>query len=136
MSLIDFKKEASEELTSILHYWMLHAVDNINGGFVGKVDNDNNADHTAPKGSVLNARILWAFSAAYNQYKNKNYLDAATSAFEYIEKHFFDKEFGGVFWTVDAKGNMLNAKKQMYAQAFCIYGLSEYYAASQSKQAL
>ena len=136
MSLIDFKKEASEELTSILHYWMLHAVDNINGGFVGKVDNDNNADHTAPKGSVLNARILWAFSAAYNQYKNKNYLDAATSAFEYIEKHFFDKEFGGVFWTVGAKGNMLNAKKQMYAQAFCIYGLSEYYAASQSKQAL
>jgi mannobiose 2-epimerase len=136
MSLIDFKKEASEELTSILHYWMQHAVDNINGGFVGKGDNDNNADYTAPKGSVLNARILWALSAAYNQYKNKNYLDTATRAFEYIEKHFFDKEFGGVFWTVDAKGNMFNAKKQIYAQAFCIYGLSEYYAASQNKQAL
>jgi mannobiose 2-epimerase len=136
MNLSDYKKEVSEELFSILNYWMLNAVDNINGGFAGKIDNENNIDYTAPKGSVLNARILWAFSAAYNQYKKKNYLDTATRAFEYIEKHFFDKEFGGVFWTVDAKGNMLNSKKQIYAQAFCIYGLSEYYAASQNKQAL
>jgi mannobiose 2-epimerase len=115
---------------------MQYAVDNINGGFAGKIDNENNVDYTAPKGSVLNARILWTFSAAYNQYKNKNYLDTATSAFEYIEKHFFDKEFGGVFWTVDATGNMLTSKKQLYAQAFCIYGLSEYYVTSQNKQAL
>ena len=115
---------------------MQYTIDEMNGGFVGKINNENNTDASAPKGSVLNARILWTFSAAFNQYKNKKYLDVATRAFEYIEKYFFDKEFGGVFWTVDAKGNMLDSKKQIYALAFCIYGLSEYYIASQNKKAL
>lgn len=131
-----FKKDVEQELFSILDYWLKYAIDKVNGGFIGKIDNENNVDASAPKGAVLNARILWSFSAAYNQYKNKNYLDTATRAFEYIEKHFFDKEFGGIFWTVDAKGNMLDSKKQIYAQAFCIYGLSEYYIASQTTRAL
>ena len=126
-TILKFKKEVEQELFSILDYWMNYAVDKVNGGFIGKIDNENNVDASAPKGSVLNARILWSFSAASNQYKNKKYFDVATRAFEYIEKYFFDKEFGGVFWTVDAKGNMLDSKKQIYAQAFCIYGLSEYY---------
>jgi len=131
-----FKKDVEQELFSILDYWLKYAIDKVNGGFIGKIDNENKVDASAPKGAVLNARIFWSFSAAYNQYKNKNYLDTATRAFEYIEKHFFDKEFGGIFWTVDAKGNMLDSKKQIYAQAFCIYGLSEYYIASQTTRAL
>jgi mannobiose 2-epimerase len=136
MDLNDYKKQIEQELFSILNYWMQYAIDNMNGGFFGKINNENIADVSAPKGSVLNARILWTFSAAYNQFKNEKYLEVATRAFNYIEKHFFDKEYGGVFWTVDAKGNMLDSKKQIYALAFCIYGLSEYYAASQNKQAL
>ncbi len=136
MDLSDYKKQTEQALLSILEYWMQHATDNVNGGFVGKIDNENNVDPAAPKGAVLNTRILWAFSAAYNQYSNKRYLDTATRAFDYIEKHFFDKEFGGVFWTVDVTGNMLDSKKQIYAQAFCIYGLSEYYVASGDKKSL
>lgn len=132
----NFKQEAEQELFSILNYWMQYSVDEMNGGFFGKIDNNNNADFSAPKGAVLNARILYAFSSAYNQYKNENYLRIATRACEYLGKHFFDKEFGGVFWTVDANGNMLDSKKQIYAQAFCIYGLSEYYATTQNKNAL
>lgn len=131
-----YKQETEQELFSILNYWLRYSIDKTNGGFFGKIDNDNNVDTSASKGSVLNARILWTFSAAYNQYKNENYLHTATRAFEYIEKYFFDKEFGGMFWTVDAKGNILDSKKQIYAQAFCIYGLSEYYAASKNKKAL
>lgn len=134
--LEQYKQEIIGELFSILDYWLQHAIDKVNGGFVGKINTQNNIDLSAPKGCVLNARILWTFSAAYNQFKNEKHLEVATRAFEYIEKHFFDKEFGGVFWTVDAKGNMLDSKKQIYALAFCIYGLSEYYAASKNKQAL
>lgn len=135
-AISNFKKEAEQELFSILDYWMNFAIDSADGGFVAKIDNENNVDLSAAKGSVLNARILWAFSAAYNQYKNKKYLVVAARAFEYIEKYFFDKEYGGVFWTVDSKGNVLNSKKQIYALAFCIYGLSEYYAASQDKKSI
>lgn len=130
------KQALNEELLSILNYWMQHTVDDINGGFLGKIDNDNKAGTTAPKGAVLNARILWTFSAAYNITKEEIYLPVAKRSFEYMREHFMDKEYGGVFWTVDCEGNMFDGKKQIYALAFCIYGMSEYYAATKSNEAL
>lgn len=136
MNISEYKTEVEHELHSILGYWLKHTVDEQQGGFFGKIDNHNNIDVTAPKGAVLNARILWAFAAAYNYNPDAQYLSAATRAFEYIRDHFIDKEFGGVYWTVDYKGNMLDGKKQVYALAFCIYGLSEYYAATKNKEAL
>jgi mannobiose 2-epimerase len=136
MNFLDaYKKETEAELLSILSYWMQYAIDD-NSVFFGKVNNNNIADKNAPKGAVLNARILWAFSAAYIHLKEAKYLNVATNAFEYLQKHFIDKQFGGVFWTVDFEGNLLDGKKQVYALAFCIYGLSEYYAASKNEEAL
>ena len=38
-----------------------------------------------------------------------------------------DPEYGGLFWSVDYHGKMLDTHKQVYAQAFGIYGMSEYY---------
>src|SRR6476469_6728060 len=134
--LHQYKKELNEELNSILNYWIENTIDELNGGFFGKIDNANDIYTTAPKGSVLNARILWTFSAAYNFNKQETYLSTATRAFEYIRDHFIDQAYGGVYWTVDFEGNMLDSKKQVYALAFCIYGLSEYYAATKNKEAL
>lgn len=136
MNLSEYKTEVESELHSILGYWIKHTIDEIHGGFFGKIDNHNDIYTTAPKGAVLNARILWSFSAAYMHSRNEEYLSAATRAFEYIRDHFIDKEFGGVYWTVDFEGNMLDSKKQVYALAFCIYGLSEYYAAAKNNEAL
>jgi mannobiose 2-epimerase len=131
-----YKKEVDKELHSILEYWMQHTVDNIHGGFYGKVNDENIADENAPKGSVMHARILWAFSAAYNFCSDQKYFSTATRAFDYVKDHFIDKEYGGIYWTVDAKGNMSDTKKQIYAIAFCIYGLSEYYTVSKNYEAL
>jgi mannobiose 2-epimerase len=136
MNLSPYKFEVEQELHSILNYWLKNTVDELHGGFFGKIDNQNDVYTTAPKGSVLNSRILWTFSAAYNFYKEEKYLLTATRALEYIRNHFIDKQYGGVFWTVDFEGNMLDSKKQVYALAFCIYGLSEYYAATKNKESL
>jgi mannobiose 2-epimerase len=136
ISLQQYQHEVTGELHSILRYWMDHAPDKINGGFAGCISNENIVDTNAPKGAVLNGRILWAFSAAFNKFNDVAYLQTATLAFEYIRQYFFDKQYGGVFWTLDAKGNMLDPKKQIYAQAFCLYGLSEYYLASKDEEAL
>lgn len=136
MHLHQYKQEAEQELDSILQYWIENTIDKINGGFFGKIDNDNVVYTTAPKGAVLNARILWTFSAAYNYTKTDEHFSIAQRAFEYIRDHFIDKEYGGVYWTVDYTGCMLDLKKQVYAIAFCIYGLSEYYKASGNKDAL
>lgn len=136
ISLQQYHDEVTNELHSILWYWMNYVPDKMNGGFVGKIDNGNNIDSTSPKGAVLNGRILWTFSAAYNQYQDEKYLQIANLAFEYISQKFFDKQYGGVFWTVDTNGNMLDSKKQIYAQAFCLYGLSEYYSVTKNEEAL
>ena len=130
-----YKQELENELKNILSYWQKNTLDEENGGFYGRIDNDNNIFKDAPKGSVLNSRILWSFSAAFNLTNNFSYLQTAQRAFGYLLDHFIDKEFRGVFWTVDFKGNPLDAKKQIYAQAFAVYGLSEFYMSSKNEEA-
>jgi mannobiose 2-epimerase len=129
------KNELSDELNNIFNYWMNNATDEVYGGFAGRIDEQNKVIENSPKGSVLNARILWSFSAAYNLAKSSDYLQHAERAYQYIIDHIIDKEFGGVYWSVDYEGKPLDTKKQVYANAFTIYGLSEYYIASGNEQA-
>lgn len=130
------KQTLCDELRGILTYWADKAVDMANGGFVGRIDGRNIAHVGAPKGAVLHARILWTFSAGYGFFGEEKYRKLADRAFLYIRDHFIDADYGGVFWTVNAQGHMLDPKKQIYALAFCIYGLSEYYAVTKKAEAL
>ena len=102
-----------KELGNILHYWMQHTIDEKYGGFYGKIDNDNIADNNAPKGLVLNARVLWTFSAAYNYTKEKKYLAIADRAYQYLIDHFLDKQYEGFYWSVDKYGKSVDDKKQV-----------------------
>ncbi|TDH28542.1 N-acyl-D-glucosamine 2-epimerase [Segetibacter sp. 3557_3] len=135
LTLPAFKIEVQQELDRILTYWSNYAVDFKHGGFAGKISNDNQVDARAPKGSVLNSRILWSYSAAYNINKKAQYLQLAERAYKYMVNYFIDERYGGVFWTVDFEGKPLDTTKQVYAIAFAIYGLSEYYRASEEEQA-
>ena len=134
-TLEKYKRETEKELTDILRYWMEFAVDHQRGGFIGRITSDNQKHPDAPKGSVLNSRILWSFSAAYNLTHTVAYLQMAQRAFAYLQKYFVDKEHGGVYWTVTSDGELLDTKKQVYALSFAIYGLSEYYKASEDELA-
>ena len=128
--------EIEKELHYILQYWQRFSVDTNNGGFTGRIDQDNKVHPLDPKGSVLNARILWSFSAAYQHTKNPAHLELASRAFHYISTFLTDPEFGGLYWSVDYQGNMLDGRKQVYAQAFGIYGMSEYYRVTKDERAL
>lgn len=133
--LLQYKTQLNAELSRILNYWIKNTPDDFYGGFTGRINDNDSIVTGAPKGSVLNARILWSFSAAYNLRKDTEYLKYAKRAYEYITDHFIDTEFDGVYWTVDYQGNPLDTKKQVYAIAFTIYGLSEYYMASGDESA-
>jgi mannobiose 2-epimerase len=130
-----YHDEAKEELDKILSYWIKHTHDVVHGGFIGQIDENNVGNPASPKGSVLNSRILWSFSAAYNITQNAEHLHLARIAFNYLKTHFVDEEFGGVYWTVNAQGQPLDTKKQVYAIAFAIYGCCAYYTASRSEEA-
>ena len=121
---------------NILFFWLDKMQDTENGGFYGRMDGHMQLHPKAEKGAILNARILWSFSAAYRILGKQEYLDAATRAKAYIIEHFIDPEYGGVYWSVDYKGNPLDTKKQFYAIGFAIYGLSEYARATGDRETL
>ena len=121
---------------NILHFWQTKMVDRENGGFYGRIDAQGVLHPKAEKGAILNARILWSFSAAYRVLGLPEYLEMATYAKDYFLEHFIDKEYGGVYWSVDYKGRPLNTRKQFYAIGFALYGLSEYARATGDREAL
>ncbi|MGA1980270.1 MAG: AGE family epimerase/isomerase [Sedimentisphaerales bacterium] len=132
-----FLSGARNELEqNILQFWIRYCQDNEYGGFIGRMSNDRSVVKDAPKGLVLNARILWTFSAAYRFEKNDEYLKMAKRSFDYIMQYFWDKQFGGAYWLLDHTGKAVDDSKEVYGQSFLIYGLSEYYLASGDKAAL
>ena len=135
-TIATYKAEVTTELENLLNWWMTFTVDHENGGFYGKIDPNNTIDPNAPKGLVLNARILYTFSSAYLLTGNNDYLRMADRAFGYLYTYFLDAEHGGFYWAVDFKGKMLDGKKQVYGQAFAIYAFAEYYKATQNEKAL
>jgi mannobiose 2-epimerase len=134
--IANWKIELITELHSILEYWKTYAVDNTNGGFYGQVGIDNKAIIDASKGGVLNARILWSFSAAFQYTNIASDLEMSERAYNYLKDNFKDETYGGIFWELDAIGNKLNGRKQIYAQAFLMYSLVEYYKATKEEEAL
>jgi len=126
-----------QELTgNILPFWMERTPDPINGGFYGALSNDLKVDNTTPRLAILYGRILWTFSLAYKEYKRPEYLKTARRAYDYIKAHFWDAQYGGVYWSVSAEGNPLDTRKHTYSNSFCIYGLAEYYQATGEAEAL
>jgi mannobiose 2-epimerase len=129
--LIELKQQLKDELANnILPFWMEKMKDDAHGGFYGQINGKNQLIPEADKGGILNARILWTFSAAYHEEKNPIYLEMADRAKDYILNNFFDPEFGGTYWTVSFDGKPVNIKKQIYSQAFFMYAFSEHYRAS------
>lgn len=135
-TLFGFHAEAFEkELEELLDWWSLNMPDATNGGFLGRIQGTNEVETDANKGIILNTRILWFFSAACNLGYTW-YRPWADQAFEYLHQYFTDKEYGGVYWMLDAKGRAVDDKKQTYAQAFALYACAEYYQLCGFEQSL
>lgn len=120
----------------ILPYWMTRMIDTKNGGFYGRIDGNDQIHQKAPKGSVLNARILWTFSAAFRQYGENQYKEMAERAYHFCVSRFINNNQNGVYWLIDYQGRPIETKNQIYALAFMIYGLSEYFQATFDQSAL
>ncbi|MCR5132893.1 MAG: AGE family epimerase/isomerase [Bacteroidales bacterium] len=135
MQQFDRNSFLNELEMDILPFWMDRMTDPA-GGFRGRIDGHGNPVNGAEKGAILNSRILWTFSAAARMLGRKEYLDTAAMAYSQIKDLFTDRKYGGVFWSLDPDGTPRDTKKQFYAIAFAIYGLSEYYRVTGEEEAL
>lgn len=128
--------EIKNELTGhIIPFWN-KLRDDKNGGFTGFVDSGLNIDEKGEKGVILHSRILWFYSNAYMELKEAALLDNARHAYEFLTKYCVDKEYGGVYWSMNYDGSVREDIKHTYCQAFFIYALASYYRASGDKDAL
>ena len=135
--MLDLKARMEKNLKeNILPFWIDNTVDNEKGGFYGKVYGDHTPDRGALKAIVLNTRILWTFSKAYEVFGGEAYAALAHRAFDYICDYFWDKDFGGAYWMLNSDGAPIDVVKRTYGQAFIVYALAEYYAAFKNEKAL
>lgn len=119
-----------ELVNDILPYWEKYARDSKSGGFYSVIDNNNvQSDSSGGRSIVMASRYLWTYSKAARLLKDDHYLEMADYAFDAINRDYFDKEYGGFFWSVNKDGTPCVSKKQVYGEAFAIYGISEYAAA-------
>ncbi|MDR0917220.1 MAG: AGE family epimerase/isomerase [Oscillospiraceae bacterium] len=134
-TLAELRDAMTRDLTTnILPYWLTTARDDERGGFYGEILRDGTVVAGADKGLILNARILWAFSAAYRVLGNAEYRDGADRAYDYLTRHFLDPD-GGAYYMVSADGVPTDPKKVTYAQGFTLYAFSEYARATDSEDA-
>lgn len=132
-----FSAQVSRHLYDFyLPFWCGPALDLQNGGWMGWLSNDLKPDRSQPKGLIVHARILWAFSAAYRAKSDPLYKQMAGRAFAFLMEKFWDAKHGGAFWRLDDAGKVLDDAKKCYGQAFVIYALAEYYRASGHEAAL
>jgi mannobiose 2-epimerase len=136
-SLATLRTDLATEVTGhLLPYWMSRTVDETHGGFVGRINGDNEVVAEAPKAAVLNTRILWTFSAAARVLDHDQCQVFADRAYAYISEHFWDEVHEGIYWMVDHTGKPLKVRKQIYAQAFALYAFAEYHRATGHEGAL
>lgn len=135
MGYMDLREDIKEHLyTNIIPFWE-GLKDEEYGGYYGLLDFDLKLDKKAVKGCILNSRILWFFSNGVTRLKDKELLPYADHAFSFMKEHCFDRENGGVYWSLNYDGSVSDSTKHTYNQAFAVYALSSYYEAGGKEEA-
>ena len=133
--IVNIKQEAKDHLQQVILPFWQKLRDQKQGGYYGYMGFDLQIDAKAPKGCILNSRILWFFSSAYQLLGDENLLVYAKHAYAFVDR-FWDEQEGGVYWSCAYDGTPLDTMKHTYAQSFAIYGLCAYAMATDDKLAL
>ncbi len=118
-------REAHEEARRLLRWWSTKLPDGADG-FHGEVDSNDEPVPAAPRSAILYTRLLWFFSAIGMHLKSDEALVLARRAADYLRRRFIDPDHGGLYWMVDADGQVMDARKYAYVQAFGVYAFAEH----------
>lgn len=117
-----YKKDLAE---NIMPFWMKYGLDRENGGVYTCVNRDGSLMDTT-KSVWFQGRFAFICSFAYNNVeKNQEWLDAAKSTLEFIEKHCFDEQ-GHMYFSVTAEGKPLRKRRYVFSETFAAIAMSEY----------
>lgn len=127
--------------TLTLDKWYPQAVDTEYGGFLSGFTYDFQPTDNQDKFIVTQARHTWTNAKAAMRYPEvDHYRTIAEHGFRFLRDVMWDKEHGGFHQLVDRQGNVKaqggREIKTAYGNAFGIYALAAYYAATEDTAAL
>jgi mannobiose 2-epimerase len=119
------RREARAEAERLLYWWGANIADDADG-FHGEIGPDDQPVPDAPRSAILYTRLLWFFNALGAHLKSDEALILAHRAANYLRRHFIDPDHGGLYWMLDSRGQVIDARKHAYVQAFGIYAFAEH----------
>jgi N-acylglucosamine 2-epimerase len=123
-------------LDDVVPFWLKHGIDWDNGGVLSCMDDDGKVI-SGDKFTWSQARSVWTFSALYNRIEPRpEFLKVAQNSIRFLLEHCRDAQGRWVYRTDRAGTGVLEGPTSIYADAFVVYGLSEYYRAVHDENAL
>ena len=110
---------------NIMPFWLKHGLDRQHGGIYTCLDRDGSLMDTT-KSVWFQGRFAFICAFAYNNIeKNEEWLRAAKSTLNFIEKHCFDDD-GHMYFSVTADGKPLRKRRYVFSETFAAIAMSEY----------
>ena len=122
----------SELTENIMPFWLQHGLDRENGGIYTCLNRDGSLMDTT-KSVWFQGRFAFVCAYIYNNVEQRpEWLDAARSTIDFIEKHCFDAD-GHMYFSVSADGRPLRKRRYVFSETFAAIAMSEYALASGDK---
>ena len=116
-------------LDDVLPFWMKHAIDREDGGYIFCLDRDGTVLDT-DKSVWIHCRFVWLLSTLYNTVeKRAEWLELARHGIDFILKHCFDDD-GRMYFTVTKDGRPLRKRRYLFSELFGLMAFSSYATAS------
>lgn len=128
-------EQMKDEMNRVLEFWRERSFDQERNIFL-TLGCDNQPLKDGRRSAVLMARILWAYSAAYELEKKNEWRDLAKLAYRDLTEHYRDQENGGIYEMLDRGGTPICRDKVVYTQSYSIYACAQYYKISGDKGSL
>lgn len=108
-------------------FWKAHGPDREHGGYHGTLDRKEQPVAPTDKGLIQQARHLWTTSLWYEEKERTPEVKALSDElYRFFMAHFHDRGAKEFHFKVSRKGEPIETRKVLYADAFAIYALVQY----------
>ncbi|MBN1466359.1 AGE family epimerase/isomerase [candidate division KSB1 bacterium] len=109
----------------VLPFWLDHAVDREQGGFITCLNRDGTIIDT-DKGMWQQGRFTWLLATLYNTVeKRQQWLDLARHGIDFLDRYGFDSD-GRMFFQVSRSGDPIRKRRYLFSESFAAMAYAAY----------